>query len=218
MCGNPVVGSYRLDWLIWISVHISTTTIRHHFQHAFCCQQFLELIYPMTGAPLPLRQAVSNGARFGTRRLPTIHRQYAFINIVFEPHPKPINITTLVPTKETLFDSTHPYHIKASRQVAQFDPGALHWRISPSVDLCRKAMIRSTAARRFGNAFALKLKENGYERNGHRLQADGRPPLTGALFVKLRPEPASLQASKDDLRKTAGWLLETVVSMQSTHR
>nr|POE79342.1 hypothetical protein CFP56_07407 [Quercus suber] len=168
----------------------------------------------MAGVTHEVYRSIKQSSRLDPRRSAAIHRSYSFINVVYESHPEPVNVTTLTPTKDALFEATHPYHIKVSRRVAGFDRDKFHWRTVASIDLCKKAMIRSTAARRVANAFALRLKESGYERNGQRLQADGKSPLRGALFVKLRAEPASLQSSKEELSEVSDWLLKTVISMQ----
>lgn len=142
------------------------------------------------------------------------HRSHGFVNIVYEPHPDPINCTVLTPTRDALTDRAHPFHIRVARRAASFEPGKLHWRTTAHPDVCKKAFIRLTAARRLANAFVLKLKEGGYERDGSRVQKDSQPALSGALVIKLRAQSESLTASKDDLCETAGWLLKEVVAMR----
>lgn len=158
------------------------------------------------------------------RIFPPVMRDRLFY-MNYERNPKPLNVTTLIPT--TLFadfKSAHPFHIKTTRRLAQFDPTKLHWTINSPVDLSKSALVRKTAARRAREAFRQELRLAGWNDDGRRIPeggSDGTVPsfdLSGALRINLVKEAFAVTATIEEVRESASWAVKTLSELNSKHK
>lgn len=140
----------------------------------------------------------------------------------YEKKPNPINITTLIPTT-TFADvkSNHPFHIKTTRRLAQFDPTKLHWTVTSNVDLSKSALVRKTAARRVREAFRQELRIAGWNDDGQR-RPEGGPDgivrsfdLSGALRLHLAKEAFAVTATSEEVRQSASFAVKKLSELNS---
>ncbi|GAB1740796.1 hypothetical protein NU219Hw_g5879t1 [Hortaea werneckii] len=163
-------------------------------------------------------------------------RPHQVLSYRYEPHPHPINCTTLPPTKDYLADPSHPHHLKAKRKLHAFNPTILNWRVHCPVAASGKKVVRDWCSRRARTALQqtlqqrLQLNLDGslQEEDGGRggkssspspsspsqsaggsERAPPRQGLKGALLVILKTETA-LTASTEEVRQAVGWVLESV--------
>ena len=139
----------------------------------------------------------------------------------FERSPRPINCMTFGFTRDTADDRTHPLHTKIRRQLAAFDSNKLHYSVTCSLDISKKATIRNWACRRVKEAFRQELRARGYASDGSPLHAT-RPEvvseagtgLKGALRIMLAKDPFALTATTEDVRSNCQWLLKRIIQAQ----
>ena len=140
----------------------------------------------------------------------------------YDKKPKPINVTTLIPTT-TFADSksNHPFHIKTTRRLAQFDPTKLHWTVTSNVDLSKSALVRKTAARRVREAFRQELRLAGWNDDGRR-RSEGGPDgivrnfdLSGALRLHLTKEAFALTATSEEVRQSSSFAVKKLYELYS---
>ncbi|KAK5129031.1 hypothetical protein LTR85_000364 [Meristemomyces frigidus] len=142
----------------------------------------------------------------------------------YEPFPGRFNCTTLKPTTDYDADHAHPFHTRTKRKLDAFDATKLHWRVQCPTDVSSKSFIRNWAAKRLRNALALRLREEGWDKDGAPLrtleesgdggQATGtqkREALSGALLMILQKSDITLTASKEEVWQSARWVLDTVL-------
>jgi len=152
--------------------------------------------------------------------VPTVRDRLFFFN--YEKNPKPINVTTLIPTGVFAdFKSSHPFHIKTTRRLAQFDPAKLHWTVTSPADLSKSALVRRTAARRVREAFRQELRRAGWNDDGRRTPEggpDGTVPsfdLNGALRLNLVKEAIAVTATSEEVRQSAIFAVKTLAGFHS---
>jgi len=153
------------------------------------------------------------------RFLPPVTRDRLFY-FNYEKNPKPINVTTLIPTTLAAdFKTNHPFHIKTSRRLAQFDPTKLHWTVTSPVDLSKSALVRRTVARRVREAFRQELRLAGWNDDGRRRAEGGQDgivrsfDLSGALRLNLVKEPFAVTATSEDVRESASFAVKTLLGL-----
>ena len=155
------------------------------------------------------------------RFFPPVTRDRIF-HFNYEKKPNPINITTLIPTT-TFADvkSNHPFHIKTTRRLAQFDPTKLHWTVTSNVDLSKSALVRKTAARRVREAFRQELRIAGWNDDGQR-RPEGGPDgtvrnfdLSGALRLHLSKEAFAVTATSEEVRQSASFAVKKLSELHS---
>ncbi|KAI7646646.1 hypothetical protein KC322_g19370, partial [Hortaea werneckii] len=146
-------------------------------------------------------------------------RPHQVLTYRYEPHPNPINCTTLPPTKDFLSDPYHPHHLKTLQNHQTFNPSILNWRVHCPVAASGKKVIRDWCYRRARTAVQQTLQQQ------LRLNTDGSPReedegsgnvssppskgLKGALLVILKAETA-LTASREEVQRAVEWVLESV--------
>ncbi|KAI7152011.1 hypothetical protein KC349_g9197 [Hortaea werneckii] len=168
---------------------------------------------------------------------PPVLRPHQVLTYRYEPHPSPINCTTLPPTKDYLADPAHPHHLKARRKHHAFNPAILNWRVHCPVAASGKKVVRDWCYRRARTAFQQILQhqlrlnldgspqqEDGEGREGGksspsspssssqstgRSEGSSRQGLKGALLVILKAETA-LTASTEEVRRAVEWVVESV--------
>lgn len=155
------------------------------------------------------------------RFLPSTGRDRLFF-FNYEKNPKPINVTTLVPTTLFVdFKSCHPFHIKTTRRLDQFDPTKLHWTVTSPLDLSKSALVRRTAARRVREAFRQELRCAGWNDDGRRIPEGGLDgtvrdfDLRGALRLNLVKEPVVVTATSEEIRESASLAVKTLLGLHS---
>lgn len=138
----------------------------------------------------------------------------------FEPHPKPVNCTTMAVTTTMINDSAHPLHIPVVRRLKTHNPAKLHWAIRCPSALSRKRTVRTWAMKRIREAFLAQLKSNGFDRHGARSAAtktsghDKSPSqLCGALCIIARD--SSVTASIEDIRQGCSLVLRKLITTQT---
>lgn len=155
------------------------------------------------------------------RVFPSVTRDRIFY-FNYEKKPNPINVTTLVPTT-TFADSksNHPFHIKTTRRLAQFDPTKLHWTVNANVDLSKSALVRKTAARRVREAFREELRLAGWNDDGRR-RPEGGPDgilrsfdLSGALRLQLVKEAFAVTATSEEVRQSASFAVKKLTELHN---
>ncbi|TKA22111.1 hypothetical protein B0A50_08365 [Salinomyces thailandicus] len=104
----------------------------------------------------------------------------------YVPYPKPLNHTTLPATRQILSDPTHPFHIRAKRRYANFDPNTLHWRVACPLNVSKKKCVRDSVVKRLRGAVEEGLR-GGWGGEG----------LKGALLVVVKGEGALGLKSED---------------------
>ncbi|KAI7542567.1 hypothetical protein KC317_g16549 [Hortaea werneckii] len=116
-------------------------------------------------------------------------RPHQVLTYRYEPHPRPINCTTLPPTKDFLSDPYHPHHLNAQRKSQTFNPAILNWRVHCPVAASGKKVIRDWCYRRTRTAFQnalqrqLQLNHDGSPRDeGKRRRGDGRASSSPSSF------------------------------------
>ncbi|KAK5130317.1 hypothetical protein LTR08_002203 [Meristemomyces frigidus] len=143
----------------------------------------------------------------------------------YTPHPPtPLNLATLGPTRDFAADSSHPFHLRTVRRLAQFDPSRLHWRVHCPVDVSSgKGFLRAWAARRVRNALRARLGEAGGQGNGGGetgrggkggVGALGKEVLGGALLVVLSKSSIALTATGEEVRESVGRVVEGMLRQQ----
>ncbi|KAI7003161.1 hypothetical protein KC355_g9365 [Hortaea werneckii] len=168
---------------------------------------------------------------------PVLLRPHQVLTYRYEPHPHPINCTTLPPTKDYLADPAHPHHLKAKRKFQSFNPQILNWRVHCPVAASGKKVVRDWCYRRARTAFQqtlqqrLHLRLDGSPQQEERREGrDGKPSpspissstsaagsdrgssrqgLKGALLVILKAETA-LTASTEEVKRAVEWVVESV--------
>ncbi|RMY26878.1 hypothetical protein D0865_16164 [Hortaea werneckii] len=170
---------------------------------------------------------------------PPVLRPHQVLTYRYEPHPHPINCTTLPPTKDYLADAFHPHHLKAKRKQQAFNPTILNWRVHCPVAASGKKVVRDWCSRRARTAFQHTLQhqlrlnldgspqqqEDGEGRAGGKSSppssisssqsaersegGSSRQGLKGALLVILKTETA-LTASSEEVRRAVEWVVESV--------
>ncbi|KAI7493033.1 hypothetical protein KC367_g8851 [Hortaea werneckii] len=168
------------------------------------------------------------------RTPPPVLRPPQVLSYRYEPHPNPINCTTLPPTKDYLADPCHPHHVKAKRRLQSFNPSILNWRVHCPVAASGKKVVRDWCSRRARTAVQQTLQQQlRLGLDGSPLEGEGQgvkspspspvaaagsetgpspPPkqgLKGALLVILKAETA-LTASQEEVRGAVEWVLESV--------
>jgi hypothetical protein len=155
------------------------------------------------------------------RLLPSTGRDRLFF-FNYEKNPKPINVTTLVPT--TLFadfKSCHPFHIRTTRRLDEFNPTKLHWTVTSPLDLSKSALVRRTAARRIREAFRQELRTAGWNDDGRRIPEGGLDgnvrdfDLSGALRLNLVKEACVVTATSEEVRESASLAVKTLLGLHS---
>lgn len=165
---------------------------------------------PHMAKPLPKARSLT----------PVLRDRLFFFN--YEKNPQPVNITTLVPTT-TFADprSSHPYHIRTTRRLDQFDPTKLHWSVAAPVDLSKSVLVRRTAGRRVREAFRQELHRAGWNSDGQRRPEGGSDgnvrdfDLRGALRLGLVKEAFAVTATSEEVRQSASWAVKTLSGLHS---
>ncbi|RMX82938.1 hypothetical protein D0869_05674 [Hortaea werneckii] len=164
---------------------------------------------------------------------PVLLRPHQVLTYRYEPHPHPINCTTLPPTKDYLADPAHPHHLKAKQKSQAFNPQILNWRVHCPVAASGKKVIRDWCSRRARTAFQETLQQQlRLNLDGSPQHQEGRgdgksspPPsfqsaeksdrgasrqgLKGALLVLLKADTA-LTASREEVKRAVEWVVESV--------
>ncbi|KAK4548303.1 hypothetical protein LTR36_010173 [Oleoguttula mirabilis] len=149
---------------------------------------------------------------------PPAVKPHQLLTFTYQPNPGPVNCTTLRPTIDFATDDFHPFHIRTKRKLDAFDPTKLHWRVQCPTDVSSKSLIRNWATKRLRNAFAQRLLEGGWEKDGSPLkrQGDGgsavhKESLSGALLMVLHKSDITLTASKEAVQYSARWVLDLML-------
>lgn len=145
-----------------------------------------------------------------SKHVPNPSQQPPLLTFIHDPFPKPINCTTLTPTKMFLTDPSHPLHIRTQRRLAALDPSKLTWRVQVPVAVSKKPAIRREAEKRVKNAVRAELGVLGFGEDGRILEGmggdgqevDGKKGLSGALLMIMNKDPVrSLTFRSEEVRE-----------------
>ncbi|KXT01490.1 hypothetical protein AC578_4533 [Pseudocercospora eumusae] len=214
------LGKSRIDGPIEQSAPKAISGARHPFsKHA--------------GKVLPSDHAAGatdGGKRNNKTNISTMRGQYSIMSHIYEPFPKPINVTTFLQTKLFASDQYHPKNIEIRRRLKNFDPNSFIWVVRCPVSVSKKSTYRHLVEKKVRRAFRAALKNEGYSDDGTILekrlgeeapnvhdQAERRGRLSGALLITLsKDEHKTLTAKGQEIRDNAKLLLSKVLVQRET--
>ncbi|KAF7191317.1 hypothetical protein HII31_07340, partial [Pseudocercospora fuligena] len=156
--------------------------------------------------------------------------QYSITSHIYEPFPKPINVTTFLQTKIFASDQYYPKNIEIRRRLKDFDPNSFIWVVRCPVSVSKKSTYRHLVEKKVRRAFRAALKNEGYSEDGNVLvqggseealkvhdQAERRGRLSGALLITLSKDGhKTLTAKGKEIRDNVELLLSKVLVQRET--
>ncbi|KAI7298472.1 hypothetical protein KC326_g9513 [Hortaea werneckii] len=157
---------------------------------------------------------------------PVLLRPNQVLSYRYEPHPHPINCTTLPPTKDYLADAFHPHHLKAKQKSQAFNPQILNWRVHCPVAASGKKVVRDWCSRRARTAFQqvlqqqLRLNLDGSPQQEREGRGDGKsspPPSSSPSSPTQSAEKSERVASRQGLTGALLVLLKADTALTASH-
>ncbi|KXT13630.1 hypothetical protein AC579_9758 [Pseudocercospora musae] len=178
-----------------------------------------------------LEADATNGVKRSTKtNVSTMRGQYSIMSHIYEPFPKPINVTTFLQTKIFASDQFYPRNIEIRRRLEDFHPNSFIWVVRCPVSVSKKSTYRHLVEKKVRRAFRAALKNKGYSENGNMLEegrseehsnaherAESRGRLSGALLITLSKDGhKTLTAKGKEIRSNVELLLSKVLAQRET--
>ncbi|EME89195.1 uncharacterized protein MYCFIDRAFT_170707 [Pseudocercospora fijiensis CIRAD86] len=176
--------------------------------------------------------APDGGKRSQRTNIPIMRGQYSIMSHMYEPFPKPINVTTFLQTKIFASDQYNPKSIEIRRRFKAFDPKSFIWVVRCPVSVSKKSTYRHLVEKKVRRAFRAALENEGYSDDGNLLakgqghseeapnvydQAERRGRLSGALLITLSKDAhKTLTAKGKEIRENVELLLKKVLVQRET--